>query len=672
MRDYGEELLSGKAASPPPEKAAKPKRDWGEELLSAKTNPVSINPTSPRRQEFVSQRPFTDDPAGAGTAMLSGTVEDVDSKIALFAKNRFPDIPLNEAVKRYGVHKGDIVFVDDNGNLQQEVAGAAATTGEFVTESGPAIVGGVIGTMLGGPYGAALGSAGGLAARKLVGQYVGDKQTAGGNAVDLAAEALLNWGATKGGELFAKHWVNRRVARDAASFNQQLTTQIIDKGRQFGIKVTPAEASGLASLINQQTRLGKGFDDAGDLIGQFYRERAGQEAAAIDDFIGVTPSGAKAGADVKAVAERTIEGAKETRRAAATPLYKQYVDNFVLPDDVVKSFTDDPLLAKYAQKVVDDPVYGFKGSLDDNKSSLSLWDAAKKALDDDAASAAKEGKMFRASRFGSSTKKITEAVDAINPGYKEARAAYAGLSPEVDAFLEGLEGSLAKSRGKGLAQSARSLFNSADVGPMDVARIRNQFVAQGKEAEWDQTLNYWLRHQWETIKKGKGDPDGVNMAGDWRKRVFGSERQQKIMQLAMGPQRYSAFTDLMEVLEATGRVPKGQSMTQPAMEAAKQESFDAAPVASLTKGFGVGGLRDWWIANKTDAWRTSLAKVITNKDAVDTLSQLRQLRSLNPKSEKAIEVVSLALTQAGVMGGGKVLSTPPSRIPQVLDQQPSK
>ena len=89
MRDYGEELLSGKAASPPPEKAAKPKRDWGEELLSAKTNPVSINPTSPRRQEFVSQRPFTDDPAGAGTAMLSGTVEDVDSKIALFAKNRF-------------------------------------------------------------------------------------------------------------------------------------------------------------------------------------------------------------------------------------------------------------------------------------------------------------------------------------------------------------------------------------------------------------------------------------------------------------------------------------------------------------------------------------------------------------------------------------------------------
>ena len=164
----------------------------------------------------------------------------------------------------------------------------------------------------------------------------------------------------------------------------------------------------------------------------------------------------------------------------------------------------------------------------------------------------------------------------------------------------------------------------------------------------------------------------MNMAGDWRKRVFGSERQQKIMQLAMGPQRYSAFTDLMEVLEATGRVPKGQSMTQPAMEAAKQESFDAAPVASLTKGFGIGGLRDWWIANKTDAWRTSLAKVITNKDAVDTLSQLRKLRSLNPKSEKAIEVVSLALTQAGVMGGGKVLSTPPSRIPQVLDQQPSK
>ena len=649
--------------------------DWTAEIADRpKTNNTRYNPTSPRRAEFFKSEPYKDSPASFGAAAASGTIEDLDSKIAFFAKQRFPDMPKNEAIKRYGVLNGEIVFVDDDNRVQQEIAGAPATAGEFLGETAPPIVGATVGAMVGGPPGAALGGAGGLGWRKVIGNYIGDQQTATGNALDLSMEALLNYGGAKLGEVFADKFVNRRVSRDAVKFDKDLTSAIIEKGRQLGIDVTPAEASGLSSLINQQTRLGKGFDDAGDIIGEFYKKRATQEGVAIDRFIGESPAGAVVGRELRNITSEVIQAAKDARSAVATPIYDEFVNSTTLDPRTVGRLKRDPALMREAKRVIDDPIYGLSdvkvkdpvyGTATDNMGSMRIWDAVKKRLDGKAAT---EKDPYLAARYSSLARNLTGIIDELHPGYANARAAFARMSPEVNAYVEGLEGTLSRGKDSTLSRSVRSLFTSQDTAPSDIARIRKHFLDRGKTKEWDETLNYWLRHQWETVRKGKGDPFGINAAGDWKKKVFGSERQQKMMRVAMGKERYDAFTDLMEVLEATSRVPKAQSMTQPATEAAKQEAIDAAPIASMTKGFGFGAVRDWWIANRTDAWRTNLAKVITNQESVDTLKQLRQLRSISPTNEKSIEIVGLALSQAGLYGGDAVISTPYAQVPQVLNQ----
>jgi len=118
------------------------------------------------------------------------------------------------------------------------------------------------------------------------------------------------------------------------------------------------------------------------------------------------------------------------------------------------------------------------------------------------------------------------------------------------------------------------------------------------------------------------------------------------MEAAMGSKRFKAFKDLMEVLEATGRVPKAQSMTEPAMQAAKAETREAAPVASTV--LKPLNLRDWWLDMKSGDWREAMAKVITSPDGIKELEKLRKLKSTSSNTEKAIEIVSTALLKSGV------------------------
>lgn len=599
--------------------------------------------------------PFEDSPASVADGALSGFIDDPQSKINFFASKRFPDDP--KAKDRYGLHRGDVVYVDDEGKLQKEVAGWADLA-RAATEYGPGFVGGAAGAMSSGPVGAATLAAGGEAWRKNIGSALGDEQTAGGNAAELAAIATVDWMGAKVGKGIGK-FINRRSARDITDFDVDATVELVDLAKQYGIEITPAEASNLGSLINQQTRIGTGFDDAGDMIKKFYERRMKQEASAVESFIGDTPNPEIAGRSARDVAQTTIDDAKVARTTASEPIYNIGVrDDVRVPDEVLQSLENDPLIWKHMEKIANDPTYGLDGVPRD---STRFLDATKKTLDAEAEMLASRGDKYRAGVVGEAASRVRGMTDDIYPVYGEARSAFASQSGEVEALEQGIEGVLARVQDTSLKNQAQRLF-SPTANKYDIGKMRNAFKSQGQGEEWNDLVNVYLRETWE--KQNTTQAGDISKAGNWRKSVYGSVKARDNIRSALGPERFQDFENLMKVLEASQRVPKGQSMTQPAAQAAAREKFEAAPVAEASKGFGVGGLREYWANARVDSWREDLARVITNDLSLAPLEQLRHLKSLNPRSEKAIQAVTTSLSHAGLIGSRTMLSSQPSQMPQ--------
>jgi len=638
----------------------------------------------------------TDRPLGVMDRMQSGTIEDPQAKLQFFASRRFPQLPPQEAVKRYGYVGGEPVYLDDSGGLRRENEGDAFIPGNvaaWVGENALPIVGSTVGGILGaGPGGAALGGAGGKAFTKLIGQASGDKQSALGNTVDLAAEGLLNAAGWKAGDMFGKAVFEGRVARDAGKFQKPDALALVQKGKEFGIDLTPAEASNLGSLISQQQRMGVGFDEAGDIIRQFLQKRTEQVDDAVSGFIGKPPPAATVGGYARDVGKQAVDDVTAARAAASRSTYR----TVARPDVLVPEHNIDELMADdYIRSAFDtantNPRYGV---IDHPNNSMSKIDAVKQIMDDEIEVAAGRGQTKMAAvmndrrrrlvafadRQFESTRRVSAPSD-VGPGfrdlrtsaYRNARQSFENASPAVDDMAASLEGTLSRIQDAGLKNAADSIFKGQNVGPREVASVRRQFVTQGKEKEWNDVLSHWLRSNWEgpatkDVQAGTNFSAGAN----FRKAVFGTKNQKQIMREAMGPDRYATFEKLMDVLEATGRVQRGQSMTEPAQQAARAEMREAAPIVDKMRGVGgLGGLRDWWIDTKVGDWRATLAKAITSPDGVLELEKLRKLKGLDPGSKNAISIVTNALTKAGVYAPASVLGIgqPADELPPQLTQR---
>lgn len=604
-------------------------------------------------------------PAGMGTAARVGMIEDPGARMAAYARERFPDDP--NATQRYGIIDNDIVYRGDDGQIYRET-GTLGNVAEYV--GGQVVLpmtGAAIGTAAGGPVGAAVGGAAGLAYQKLGGLAQGDRQSAGSNAFDMGLEGLLSWAGAKLGQVLGKKVANRRVVRDIGQFSSGDTKRLMDTAKRFGITLTPAEASNLGSLINQQKRLGQGMDEAGDILKQFYGDRAGQVAAAVDDFIGKTPAASQAGASVRDVALSTLDDAKAAQRAASGPLYGSLDKaNPLVPEEAFMALEEDDLVRGYIDKVVSDPKFGV---MDTPRNSYRVIDQAGKVMGDEARALKQAGRNYEASVVEQARNRLLDQMNDTVPGYKDARKAWAGAKEYLDELEGGFEGMMARVKDPQLAKIPKELLASEKYGPGDVSRWRKLFLSQGKEKEWDGLVNVWLRDVWEG-KAAKGRTVKDLAGARFAEFVFGTPRQQKMLQEALSPKRYGDLKALVEVLEATGRAGGQQSMTEPAMQAARKEAIDAAPIKSALRNLSpadpLGEVRDLLISRDVEKWRAMMARVISSKEAMGELEKLRVLKSISPKDEKVLQIVSGVLSRAGVLGGAQVVApNTPDQIPQM-------
>lgn len=271
---------------------------------------------------------------------------------------------------------------------------------------------------------------------------------------------------------------------------------------------------------------------------------------------------------------------------------------------------------------------------------------------------------------------LADVLKSAHPGYAQGAQVYASMSAPIQDARNGALKALLDKEGPASIRYAEALFDAAkDIPPTEIHKIRQLYTAAGKQDEWLAGVRSFLADRLDTALQinASGEPGGV--PGKFVKSVWGTGNQQEILKAALGDQQLvTSFGKLMDVLTAAARsLPEGsptaanlaaqQAMMQPG-KAARFIGKATSPGTLLSLGDDVvEGLA----ALRRPGQRIALADHLLSPEG---MAQLRRMTLLSPTSQKAIDIASLILTDAGIIGGTKAMNPPPPRMPDQTDPLP--
>jgi len=647
-----------------------------DEILSPANAPkISI------RDETIIPKSTAAGGASALTALKAGVPTDKQSAIKIFAEAR--GIPES----RYRVVGDEIVYQANDGQYYKEIPSvftkpmtAAGYYAPDVLEAAPDIAAGIATSpmLLAGPAGVA-GSAlitGGVAAgtnalRQGIAGLLSDQEFSG---ADVAKQGLISGGMQVLPFGIGKY-LERNIAKDIGKVSTKEVADLTQKAKDLGIQLTPAELTNLPSLKSQQKVLGNIVESA-DTLGDFYLQRYKEQVQpAVNNFlskISKVDDPMTAGfRGQKALKDRVVQ-LEQAREEGSAPLYRAAFERSV-PVDVSSIVKDIDAMLKIAKGDELKALQRIKNNLYREKPSFNAQgdEVMVKTFEDrlPALQRAKFDidKMFKEESFSSMDNVIQGEVTNIknrlvqsmgkdNPMYLEANKAFEELSQPLNAFAERRAGqSLTAVSKDNLNDLATRLFNNAS--PQTIRYTRQQIQAVSPEA-WNDVTRAYLQTQWEKAMKpriGAKEPR-IDAGADWKTMLLGDTNSQKSLLEALGPQQFQALSNLTQVLEAAGRVKKLGSDTAFNQRALK-EMEDNAPSALAAFARVTGGVltpqkygqffRDWATERAFSNNAEQLANVITSKDG---MNRLRELRKMSPTTPKFISGLAQLAADYGMIG----------------------
>ena len=619
--------------------------------------------------------------ASALTALKAGVPTDQKAAIKIFAEAR--GIPES----RYRVVGDEIVYQANDGQYYKEIPSvftkpmtAAGYYAPDVLEATPDIVAGIATSpmLLTGPLGLAGSAAitGGVAAgtnaiRQSLAGLLGDQEFSG---VDVAKQGLIS-GGMQVLPFGVGKYLERNIAKDIGKVNTKEVIDLTQKAKNLGIQLTPAELTNLPSLKSQQKVLGNIVESA-DTLGDFYLQRYKEQVQpAVNKFlskISKVDDPMTAGyRGQQALKDRVVQ-LEKAREEGSAPLYRAAFERSV-PVDVAPIVKDIDAMLKIAKGDELKALQRIKSNLYREKPSFNAQgdEVMVKAFEDrlPALQRAKFDidKMFKEESFSSMDNVIQGEVTNIknrliqsmgkdNPMYLEANKAFEELSKPLNDFAERRAGqSLTAISKDNLNDLATRLFNNAS--PQTVRYTRQQIQAVSPEA-WNDVTRAYLQTQWEKAMKpriGAKEPR-IDAGADWKVMLMGDSKSQKALLEALGAQQFQALSNLTQVLEAAGRVKKLGSDTAFNQRALK-EMEDNAPSALAAFAKVTGGVltpqkygqffRDWATERAFTNNAEQLANVITSKDG---MNRLRELRKMSPTTPKFISGLAQLAADYGMIG----------------------
>jgi hypothetical protein len=549
-----------------------------------------------------------------------------------------------------------------------------------VLEAAPDIAAGIVTSpmLLTGPLGVAGSAAitGGVAAgtnavRQAIAGLLGDQEFSG---TDVAKQGLIS-GGMQVIPFGVGKYLERNIAKDIGKVNTKEVADLTQKAKDLGIQLTPAELTNLPSLKSQQKVLGNIVESA-DTLGDFYLKRYKEQVQpAVNKFlssVSKVDDPMTAGYRGQQALKDRIVQLEQAREEGSAPLYRAAFERSV-PVDVAPIVKDIDAMLKIAKGDELKALQRIKNNLYREKPSFNAQgdEVMVKTFEDrlPALQRAKFDidKMFKEESFSSMDKVIQSEVTNIknrlvqsmgkdNPMYLEANKAFEELSQPLNIFAERRAGqSLTAVSKDNLNDLANRLFNNAS--PQTVRYTRQQIQAVSPEA-WNDVTRAYLQTQWEKAMKpriGAKEPR-IDAGADWKVMLMGDSKSQKALLEALGPQQFQALSNLTQVLEAAGRVKKLGSDTAFNQRALK-EMEDNAPSALAAFAKVTGGVltpqkygqffRDWATERAFTNNAEQLANVITSKDG---MNRLRELRKMSPTTPKFISGLAQLAADYGMIG----------------------
>lgn len=661
--DYAASLFGspGEAQAAPP-KTEKPK-DYAADLMGSVTGGKEAEPSVMTKYEDLplGNKDTNDNTAGFGTLVKAQTVDDPVTKLKIFAKDRFPKLSEKEALSRYGIIDGKVVYAGDDGKLYKEepdgftgflkdTVGAGTVANALPLAGGAA--GAVAGFGAGGPVPAVLGGMMGAEAgrgyTKVASNLIFDEpQTVSGNARDMLLEGAFEAGGNFVGAAVGK-LLTKGAARDIRKLDLAGSSDIVNKSKALGVDLNPAQITNLPSLKGKFDVLAS-LPTSRDAIAEFSQKQSKQANDAAEKFLGKVSKVDdvdEAGSLARDGAKQVISKLTKERADAARPLYNKAFDETKgVPPEMIPRAEDlmrRPSMVqagRIAVKLAKDEGV----NLGDPKNSLLGMHYMKLALGDMIESTPEGGRVgpTRKRALTMLNQELVGMMDEISPTYKQARETFAHFSPNIVSVQDGIISKVAGLGDEQALEASKMVFSDGR-SPASVERMRNLFVKSGLENDWNALLGAYLRETFSKAGQEFATSGGaLNQAPKWRAILVGNPRQYRLMEKAMAPNQFRAFNDMMDVFDAISRTSGAGagSQTMPRQEAAQMLRREAGAgvagqMANVLSPQNFGARASNWLAEvRLGNHAEKLAEVMTSPDG---MKRLKELKRLSPNDQRFI------------------------------------
>lgn len=513
----------------------------------------------------------------------------------VMARSLFPDMPLDEAMKRVGFYDGKAVYMDDNGEIQQLSSGMARFMANMAANA-PETAGSIGGSFL-GPWGTAGGAAGAHGLKRVIaGQIFGEPFDPLDIGKGMATEAALGAVGDIPGRAVGVIG-NRRALFNMTPSELQTAADVQRRIKaDTGIDIDLAQASGNRKLISARKFLARHPGESADIF-QAQDERAmaqlhDYQDKVLDSIASAKPAEVAEKGGVNA-ADAALRSVRREVSNKVRPLYTAaYEKNPVVTDPEILKFlklpyfpeayaagqkiarleaAEAPTVMGYTVKETREkhPSGAFRVTKREvqeapiNQPDLRSLDYVKQGLDDQIGELKKSNPKLAGALMQQRNAFVAALDNLASPEYQAARRAYAQLHASHIAPLEnGPVGILAQLKDQDAVGAAAKVFGDADVTPTQIALARKAITAQhgGTEA-WNDLTRAWISKVFNKARTESQTGVELNPAGKSRQVLYGNPRLVAKMDEILSPGATDVFEKLMDASQRLSRTPLAGSNT---------------------------------------------------------------------------------------------------------------
>ena len=352
---------------------------------------------------------------------------------------------------------------------------------------------------------------------------------------------------------------------------------------------------------------------------------------------------------LRTAATMAVDAGKERRAAATRGLYDEAMSagadvNLSPVRSVInKALQDAPEGGKFARDI--NKVSQLIEKSDGSTASLRQLQKAKFEIDEMI-----EGSME--SSLGRTTKRdvveikkaLVDQMEIASPLYKDANEEFARLSPAVKDLEDSIIGTVSKSKDVALKNVSKRLFDATESNP-EVIKDARKVIEAVDPGAWDDIMRVEFQRRVGGLTTLAEDMPGEmagNLPGQLRRALFGNPAQRSTLLAGMTKEQRKNFVYLDEVLRRASAGRAAGSPTVPFAEVVKELRGTAGVIRdaifrplAATKELGEDALLNKNISK--------LADVMFNPKWQPTM---RQLRSVNPQSKKAADIMEKLINTA--------------------------